>query len=93
MNDIKLTGPVSRDEYEALRAMVHAQSDVISSLMGLCKELITRGSLHEGRLRSLENGGKEGVKTKESVKTADELTGTLKNILVSGLNETFGGKR
>ena len=90
MNDIKLTGPVSRDEYEALRAMVHAQSDVISSLMGLCKELITRGSLHEGRLRSLENGGKEGVKT---VKTADELTGTLKNILVSGLNETFGGKR
>ena len=70
--------------------MVHAQSDVINSLMGLCKELITKGSLHEGRLRSLENGGKEGVKT---VKTADELTGTLKNILVSGLNETFGGKR
>ena len=90
MDDIKLTGPVSRDEYEALRAMVHAQSDVISSLMGLCKELITKGSLHEGRLRSLENGGKEGVKT---VKTADELTGTLKNILVGGLNETFGGKR
>ena len=86
MDDIKLTGPVSRDEYEALRAMVHAQSDVISSLMGLCKELITKGSLHEGRLRSLENGGKEGVKTADG-------TDTLKDILVGGLNETFGGKR